>query len=168
MPVTVNGGQSMPSWFDTFQLVENPKKENSEDILKACAFLESVIVEETKNGIPTERIILGGISQGGATTLITALSTKFKLGGVILLSTYIVLREKIPKLLSGANKHTPVFHAHGVKDTLITMDWCTNTHKKLEEWFDNLEYKIYKDLGHWVCIEEFKDIGLWVDKVIPS
>ena len=61
MPVTVNGGHVMPSWFDTIQLVEYPKKENNEDILKACAFLESVIVEERKKGIPTERIILGGI-----------------------------------------------------------------------------------------------------------
>ncbi|KAI6661103.1 Acyl-protein thioesterase 1 protein [Oopsacas minuta] len=168
MPVTVNNGHIMPSWFDTFQLIENPKNEDYGGIMKSCTFLESVIIEETQKGIPTDRIIIAGISQGGAITLITALTTKFKLGGVIILSSYLTLIQDISKLLTGVNRDTPLFYAHGVKDKLISIDWCNNTHKKIGKWFDKIHFKTYGELGHWVCEEEFNDIALWVDKVLLS
>ena len=63
MPVSVNNGSVMPSWFDIFELIENPKREDKEGIMKAAEYLESLVAEEIRRGTPSERIFIGGISQ---------------------------------------------------------------------------------------------------------
>ena len=157
----------MPSWFDIYELIEHPKKENSKDIFESCGFLESIVCEEIKKGVPSERIVIGGISQGGATTLVTALTTHMKLAGVIFLSSFVTLKQDIPKNMTGVNKDTPLFHAHGNMDLLISIEWCNNTHQLLKGWVNNIEFKTYDLLGHWVNEEEFRDLGLWIDRVLP-
>ncbi len=54
-----------------------------------------MIQEEIEAGIPNDRIFLGGFSQGAAMTLLTGLTTKYKLGGFIALSGYLPLQSKI-------------------------------------------------------------------------
>ncbi len=55
----------------------------------------SLVEDEIKNGIPSDRIIIGGFSQGGATALYTAASSPLKFGGVLALSTWLPLHERL-------------------------------------------------------------------------
>lgn len=48
-----------------------------------------------ESGTPAERIVLGGFSQGGAVSLAAAITTKHKLAGLSILSSYVPIREKL-------------------------------------------------------------------------
>jgi predicted esterase len=54
-----------------------------------------LVDEEMKNGIPSDRIIIGGFSQGGATALYTAATSPYRFGGVLALSTWLPLHERL-------------------------------------------------------------------------
>ncbi|PIK34595.1 hypothetical protein BSL78_28579 [Apostichopus japonicus] len=62
--------------------------------------VQSLVQDEEKKGIPSDRIIIGGFSQGGAVALHAALTMNKKIGGLILLSTWLPLHAKIMKLQS--------------------------------------------------------------------
>lgn len=53
-----------------------------------------MINNEIRAGIPADRIILGGFSQGGALALYSALTYPEKLGGVIGLSCWLPLHSR--------------------------------------------------------------------------
>ena len=56
--------------------------------------VKSLIDEEAKT-ISTERIVIGGFSQGGAVALFTSLTNNIKLGGVLAFSTWLPLHNKV-------------------------------------------------------------------------
>jgi lysophospholipase-2 len=56
--------------------------------------------EEVKNGIPSNRIVIGGFSMGGALALYSAFTYDKPLAGVVALSSFLVQRNKIPGVRS--------------------------------------------------------------------
>lgn len=58
------------------------------------------VEDEIKNGIPTDRIIIGGFSQGGATALYTAITSPYKFGGLLALSTWLPLHDRIAQVIN--------------------------------------------------------------------
>jgi lysophospholipase II len=83
-------GFQMPSWFNIFSL-ELDGREDDEGIKAAANSVHGMINNEINAGIPAERIILGGFSQGGALALYSALTYPKRLGGVIGLSCWLPL-----------------------------------------------------------------------------
>ncbi|XP_027755248.1 acyl-protein thioesterase 1 isoform X6 [Empidonax traillii] len=63
MPVSLNMNMSMPSWFDITGLSPD-SQEDEAGIKQAAENVKALIDQEVKNGIPSNRIILGGFSQG--------------------------------------------------------------------------------------------------------
>ncbi|KAK6022142.1 hypothetical protein OSTOST_12173 [Ostertagia ostertagi] len=47
-------------------------------------------------GIPSEKIMLGGFSMGGAVALYAGLTYPHKLAGIVGLSSFLVQRDKLP------------------------------------------------------------------------
>ena len=105
MPVTLNSGFQMPSWFDLLSL-DPAGKEDEAGIKKAHQLVELLIEEEVKAGIPSERIMLGGFSQGGALSLYTSLNCKARLAGVAALSCWAPLHKQLGSS-SLVNRETP-------------------------------------------------------------
>lgn len=67
-------------------------------VLKTCL--------QVAAGIPSDKVLVGGFSQGGAVAL-TMLRSPLKLAGVLGLSCYLLMHHDRP-LVSEANKSTPV------------------------------------------------------------
>lgn len=95
IPVTLNAGFRMPSWFDLKTLDESGP-EDEEGIKVAALEVQNLIDNEIKAGIPADRIVLGGFSQGGALALYSALTFPHKLAGVVALSCWLPLRKSFP------------------------------------------------------------------------
>lgn len=76
--ITLNFGASMPGWYDILSLSPNAKEDEA-GLYKSIGFLSSLISDEIKAGIPSEKIILAGFSQGAALSLIYGISTNVKL-----------------------------------------------------------------------------------------
>lgn len=63
-------------------------------MLRTVRKLNELITAEVDAGIPADRIIIGGFSQGGAMSLLTGLTTERKLGGVAVMSAWLPLKAK--------------------------------------------------------------------------
>ncbi len=96
-------------------------RQDEPGLLRTRDYVNSLIQAEIDAGIPTNRIVLGGFSQGGAMALLTGLTAKVKLGGVVGLSCWLPLDSKFPSLVqeSDLNHETPVYMAHGTADHVV-------------------------------------------------
>lgn len=72
------------------------RKEDEVGLYQSAKWVHDLITkEELEHGIPSNRIIIGGISQGGGTATLTALTTEKPLAGLFSISGYVPLRRKI-------------------------------------------------------------------------
>ena len=163
---------------------DRPELEQEEDeagMLKSVAYLESLIDACTRKGIPPNRIVLGGFSQGCAMSLLTSLiSEKFsgKLAGIVGVMGYLPLSSgyRVQDLRARAGLPTtvgevPVFLARGKKDILIPKTWWNHSLKKLEELGLNegaMEVHEYEGLGHGFSPRMLGDMCKWLEKVVPK
>lgn len=70
-------------------------------MLASVAAVEYLIEKEVaESHIKSERIFVGGFSQGGVISILTGLNTPRKLGGVICLSGWLPMRAEIPQVSS--------------------------------------------------------------------
>ncbi|KAG8197323.1 hypothetical protein JTE90_013450 [Oedothorax gibbosus] len=163
--VTLNGGYKMPSWFDLKSLnADGP--EDEEGIKKASESVFRMIEEEEQKGIPSNRIVLGGFSQGGALAIYSALRCAKPLAGVVAISCWLPLYKQFPYAAEG-NQEVPMLQCHGELDTVVPFKWGRMTHDLLKTFMSNTELKTYKGLCHSSCDEEMKDVADFIQKVLP-
>jgi phospholipase/carboxylesterase len=160
MPVTINNGYKMRAWFDIYEMSFTAKIDEK-GILASKTSLERLIQQQIDLGVPSEHIILAGFSQGGAIALTTGLTYSKRLGGIIALSTYLPLPDKILANVNPANKTLPIYIAHGTQDNVLPYFLGESTAKLLEEAGHPVEWHSY-NMPHSVCAEEIVDIGNWI------
>uniref|UniRef100_A0AAR2IQT3 palmitoyl-protein hydrolase n=1 Tax=Pygocentrus nattereri TaxID=42514 RepID=A0AAR2IQT3_PYGNA len=153
IPVTLNMKMTMPSWFDLMGLSpESPEDEAG--IKRAAENIKAIIDHETKNGIPANRVLLGGFSQGGALSLYTALTCQQQLAGVVALSCWLPLHKTFPQAASGsANKDIHILQCHGEMDPMIPVQFGAMTAEKLKTIVNpqKVSFRTYPGLMHSSC-----------------
>jgi len=170
IPITVNMGMRMPGWYDIVSFDDLQGREEDEaGILKSREYLHALIKGETDAGIPSNRIILGGFSQGGAMSLFSGLTCPTQLAGVFGLSSYLVLRNKVKELIppSNPNKDTPIFMGHGDIDQVVKTKWGVQTAELMKEWGYNVNLKMYRGLAHSATPEEIDDLEAYIKERLP-
>ena len=75
-------------------------KDDEAGMLKTMSQLNQLISAEVDSGIPPERIVLGGFSQGGAISLLTGLTSERKLAGISVMSGWLPMRHKVKAVSS--------------------------------------------------------------------
>ena len=118
MPVTINNGYVMRAWYDILG-IDLVRREDEVGLRKSQQQIEQLIAREIERGIPAERIILAGFSQGCAMTLQTGLRYPHQLAGMLCLSGYLPLADKLSAERSESNRSTPIFMAHGRVDPVV-------------------------------------------------
>ena len=165
-PVTVNGGHVMRAWYDVAGF-DGPVAEDAAGIRAAAAQIAALIARENARGIPDARIVLAGFSQGASMTLHAGLRHPRRLAGLLALSGYLPLAVTLAAERSAANAAVPIFLAHGEIDAVVRLGRGTAT----REWLVRLgwqpEWHDYP-IGHEVCWEELRDIGAFLNRVLPA
>lgn len=109
-------------------------------------YLHDLIQQEISAGIPSERIVLGGFSQGGAMSILSGLTAPFKMGGIVGLSSWLLLhqtfKQHVPE--GNVNQATPVFMGHGDKDPLVLYDLAKDSEKALKDMGYSVMFKTYR------------------------
>jgi len=164
-PVTCNGGYVMRAWYDIISLTPGARQIDEAGLLASRAFVRQLIERETARGIPSERIILAGFSQGGAVAYLSALTHPAPLAGVIALSTYIPSARLITGDLAEANRQIPVFAAHGTDDDVVSLELGEQALAMLQTLGLAPEWRTYA-MPHSVCMAEVADIGAWLKRVL--
>lgn len=164
MAVTRNSGYIMPAWYDLYG-VTGSSKEDESGIKNSQHYVNTLIQRELERGVPAERVVIAGFSQGGAIALHTALRYPEKLGGILALSTYLPVKTKLATEANPANKNIPIFMAHGVFDDVITLDMCKISLQTLQNNHYPINWHEY-NMAHSVCMEEITDIHEFLKRVL--
>ncbi|KAI9596509.1 Phospholipase/carboxylesterase/thioesterase [Syncephalis fuscata] len=167
-PVTLNFGMSMPAWYDIQSLAEMDQDEDDKGLSDSLAKLTKLIRDEIYKGIPSNRIVIGGFSQGSAMALLTGMTFDFKLAGIVSLSGYLPLRTKISTMMSDANRKTPIFMGHGDSDEVVQYKFGTLSEQTLKKLGYPVTFKAYRGMGHSSSPEELRDMLKFLQEVIPA
>ena len=156
-PVTINNGHEMRAWYD-IKMNDISRVPDEAGIRESQAHVEALIAREAARGVPAEKIVLAGFSQGGAITLQAGLRHAGPLAGLVALSTYLPLEESLDKEASAANKRTPIFMAHGSQDPVIPVQLADASRRALEGRGYHVEWQVWP-MPHSVCAEEVEALG---------
>ncbi len=165
-PVTINGGMPMRAWYDILGF-DRSAREDAAGIRASAAAVTELVDREIARGIPAERIVLAGFSQGGAIALHTALREPRALAGVLALSTYLPLAATLASERHLANAGLPIFMAHGTQDPVLPLKLGEFSRRALESLGYSVEWHTYP-MPHSVCMEEIRAIAAWLTALPPS
>ena len=167
-PVTINMGFQMPAWYDIFGLSED-SPEDEDGIKKSAEQIMALIQhEEEEHNIPSENILLGGFSQGGAVAMYTALTSTKKLGGLVLMSSYLPLNKTFPEAASKHCAHMPAFQGHGELDNMVPFRFGKLTCEKLKELELQVDFHPYPGVQHTLAPTETDDMIRWLQEHFPA
>ena len=164
-PVTINSGFVMPAWYDVTGFGRGGA--NVEHIAATRREVSALLERERERGVPPERTVLAGFSQGAAIALYVALRHPEPLAGILVASGYELLPESLGSEAAPANLRTPILFAHGAEDDLVPAArgrdaWAARVAEgRPAEW---REFPI----GHEVSMPEIELFGEWLRARLPA
>ena len=164
-PVTINGGMRMRAWYD----IKGLDRKAAEDVTgfrDTDLQVRQLIAKEGERGIPPNRIVLAGFSQGGAVSLYTVPRFPEKLAGVMALSCYLPGHAGFAAERAPANDATPIFMAHGQGDGTLPIAMGLQAREFLKAQGYAVEWHEYP-MAHAVCAAEIADIREFLLRVLP-
>ncbi|KAF3052694.1 hypothetical protein E8E11_006900 [Didymella keratinophila] len=171
IPITLNMGMSMPGWYDIKSLSTLTDREEDEaGILKSRDYFHSLIDAEVEKGIPANRIVIGGFSQGGAMSLLSGVTYKNQLGGIFGLSCYLLLQKKIKDMIptENPNQNTPIFMGHGDADQVVAHKYGKLSSDELTSHGYKVDFRTYKGLVHSADADEIDHLEAYLKQQIPA
>jgi phospholipase/carboxylesterase len=166
-PVTINNGMRMRAWYDirNFSADElgGGDRADSAGVLESVVQVEALLAREAARGIPPERVVLAGFSQGGAIALSAGLRRVQPLAGIVALSSYLPMAPQAAQFVQHAALSQPVFMAHGSADPVVPTRAGEHSAQVLRSLGFALEWHAYP-MGHSVCAEEIRDLGDWLER----
>jgi len=165
-PVTINNGYVMRAWYD-IAMTERGFDQNAGHIRASQTILQGLIEEETRRGIPCERIVLAGFSQGAAIALHTGLRYPKPLAGILALSAPVPFAGELMAEINPANANVPIFMGHGTDDRMIPFAMAQASYQLMKARGLPLEWHTYAT-GHSVVPDEIRDIARWLGRVLET
>ena len=164
LPVTINGGFSMPAWYDILG-ADLTSRQDEAGMRQSQAAMEVIIANEKSRGIAASRIVVAGFSQGCAMALMAGLRHGERLAGIAGLSGYLPLADKMVAERSVANKGVPIFMAHGSRDGVVALPRAQASRDALTALGYPVEWHEYS-MEHSVCPQEVLDLQKWLLRVL--
>jgi phospholipase/carboxylesterase len=161
--VPINGGTPMPAWSDILSFAEPPLRERESDVRESARALDALIEREHARGVRHEDIELARYSQGAAMVLHAGTRCPEKLAGMLVLSGYLVLPDRLLEERSPANQSTPILMAHGRGDPVVPEFLANKSQAALAAAGYAVDYHLF-DMGHSMCLEEVELIAEWLDR----
>jgi len=112
-------------------------------------------------GFRPGRVVLGGFSQGGTTSLAYALSRPGAVSAVLNFSGFLASDAALDESGS-APPETPIFWGHGVADPAIPFTLAEKGRARLRKAGAKLVAEDYR-IGHWIAAEEVEAAVAFVD-----
>ena len=119
-PVTINGGMQRTAWMDLKSFpVDLSEPEAGADFDATVASVHAMLEQIEAEGTPADQILIGGFSQGGATSLAAGLAYPRRLAGIVSISGWAAYRKDFASRVHVANSAVPVLFTCGTADPLL-------------------------------------------------
>ena len=166
MPVTINGGMQMPAWYD-IRSGDLRTRHDLEGLHRSAAQVSALLDREQARGLPPERIVLAGFSQGGAVALHVGLRQPRPLAGLVALSTYLLEEDALQRELGAGASETPIFMAHGDHDDVVLPERGRAARDQLRAAGLAPSWHSFP-MGHEICLEQLSLLGTWLGSTLAG
>jgi phospholipase/carboxylesterase len=131
---------------------------------RASAWLDALHAE---TGVPPERSVLGGFSQGAVMTYALGLGAgRPRPAALIALSGFM---PTVPGFAFDLSRPLPpVVIGHGALDPVIGVEWSRRARRQLEDAGAELLYRETPDMGHAIDPDLIRELPAWIRRVLPS
>jgi phospholipase/carboxylesterase len=163
MAVTAFGGQRARAWFDFGMggATDLP------GLKKSVSAIHDLIQNEIDNGMPAERILLAGFSQGGVLAFETALHYPKRLAGILALSTFLADAESLGTERAKVNANIPILLCHGLQDAILPIAMGKSALDSLTKAGYTVDWSEYP-MGHEVSAPEIEQVSQWLQRVLAT
>ena len=155
--VPMTGGKGK-GWF-----MFPPTKSAPNEITDSREQIVGAIDKLIEEGLPEEKIVLMGFSQGGSMALNTLVKSRRKLGGIVVMSGFFMDQESL-KQNNSFPFETPIFAGHGTYDNLVPFHLAKESILTLNDAGFSVEWYEYP-CEHRIVVEELQDIRLFLGRV---
>lgn len=142
-----------------------PMPQNEPGISSGLAKIGAVVAMAEAVGLPTERLILLGFSQGACLTLEYAARHPARYGGVVALSGGLIGPPGTPRQYPGTLNNTPVFLGCSDVDAHIPKERVEESATVLAQMGAQVTKRIYPGMGHTVNEDELAFVRALVAQV---
>ena len=160
----------MASWMDLEEIPIRPSSpDNGRHVDESLAIIEGIVGSEQSHGIPTERIVIGGFSQGGAMSLASVVQATRRLAGCCVLSGWALPRQNVGSAASkSTNMNIPFLLCHGESDGVVVVDCAYNAKELLvTAGCSDVTLRTFPGLAHASCDEEEGLVSGFLGLVLP-
>jgi len=168
---TLMGGMRSTVWFDRYEMSPHGK-EDLVSLNEICCGLDEIVKHEIDEGIPAERIMIGGNSMGGAMSLHYSYRRSKSCPSTFVLSSFLAKQSAVYQVLKqgGAEKKpASLYQTHGALDDLVPIDWARDTHESLKSYgVIGPQLKVYSDLGHELSSDLLSELRDWIVTALPA
>lgn len=169
--VSINGGASMPAWYDITTMISDGLRSGQQDavsIRQSCDYVRSLAhVSAVKYSIRPQRVIYGGFSQGAAISLAAGLTGHVAPAGVACMSGYLAgMADVLPRIV---NRDVPIMMFHGRQDPVVPLQAAKESRQILqaEAGVKNIEMKEY-NMQHSAIPQEIDDLVQFIKQALPD
>jgi predicted esterase len=152
------------TWYPNRFLV--PLAENEPWLSSALAFVAEVFAEIINAGIPREKIMLLGFSQGACLTLEFAARNAHRYGGVVGLSGALIGPQGTPRDYPGSLAGTPVFLGCSDVDFHVPKEYVQQTAEVMEHLGGEVTLRLYPNMGHTINQDEIDSVRRMMQTIL--
>lgn len=145
-----------------------PREQNQPGISSGIQVLHNVLKGIIEAGIPSEKIMLLGFSQGACLATEFAARHPQKLGGVVAFSGGLIGPAIDESNYTGSMEQTPVFLGCSDMDPHIPKERVDKTEEIFGKLNANVTKRIYEGMGHTINEDEIKTVRGMMAHVLNS
>lgn len=154
------------TWYPNRFLV--PLADNEPWLSSALSFVSDVLSQIIKAGIPPERVMLLGFSQGACLTLEFAARNARRYGGIVGLSGALIGPDDTPRDYKGSLEGTPVFLGCSDVDFHVPKERVQHAAGILRNLGGIVTERLYPNMDHSVNQDEIEFLRGMMQLVIAS
>ena len=145
------------TWYPQYFL--EPRERNEPYVSSALATIDRLVGEFESAGVPRERLLLLGFSQGACLCSEYAARTPRRYGGVLALAGGLIGEHIDPEEYSGSLDGTPVFLGCSDQDPYIPKSRVEETASVFQQLQAAVTVRLYPGLPHTVNADEIEHVS---------
>ena len=145
-----------------------PLSSNEPWLSSALAFLSSLLTQIAADGIPSERTMLLGFSQGACLTLEYAARNARRYGGLVGLSGALIGPDDVQRNYAGSLDGTPVFLGCSDVDPHVPKERVQQAADDLRRLGGDLTKRLYPNMEHTINQDEIDFVRSMMEKLVSG